>query len=88
MESIDPANLADVNKGFNKPDEFGDVQERLSRRNILAITSFIFGLAHDTAGVDGRSSRFGGGRRGCRCSEPSCRCPPPRFTNDSKRLVA
>lgn len=55
MESIDPANLADVNKGFNKPDEFGDVLERLSQRNILAITSFIFGLDHDTAGVAGRT---------------------------------
>lgn len=55
MESIDPANLADVNKGFNKPNEFGDVLERLSQRNILAITSFIFGLDNDTTGVAGRT---------------------------------
>jgi radical SAM superfamily enzyme YgiQ (UPF0313 family) len=55
MESIDPANLADVNKGFNKPGEYQAVLERLAQRNILAITSFIFGLDHDTAGVAERT---------------------------------
>jgi hypothetical protein len=29
MESIDPANLKDVNKGFNKPGEYAAVLERL-----------------------------------------------------------
>src|SRR5262247_1167914 len=55
MESIDPANLADVNKGFNKPGEYAAVLERLSRRNLYAITSFIFGMDNDTAGVAGRT---------------------------------
>ena len=50
MESIDPANLADVNKGFNKPNEYAEVLGRLARRNIYAITSFIFGMDHDTRG--------------------------------------
>ena len=31
MESIDPANLKDVNKGFNKPGEYAAVLERLAR---------------------------------------------------------
>jgi hypothetical protein len=44
MESVDPANLKDVNKGFNKPGEFAAVLERLAKRNIYAITSFIFGM--------------------------------------------
>jgi radical SAM superfamily enzyme YgiQ (UPF0313 family) len=55
MESIDPVNLADVNKGFNKPGEYAAVLERLAQRNLYAITSFIFGMDNDTPGVAGRT---------------------------------
>jgi radical SAM superfamily enzyme YgiQ (UPF0313 family) len=55
MESIDPANLADVNKGFNKPGEYAAVLERLAKRNVYAITSFIFGMDNDTPGVAERT---------------------------------
>src|SRR5579862_4840253 len=55
MESIDPANLKDVNKGFNKPGEYGAVLERLAQRNVYAITSFIFGMDNDTMGVAERT---------------------------------
>jgi radical SAM superfamily enzyme YgiQ (UPF0313 family) len=55
MESLDPANLASVNKSFNKPGEYAAVLERLARRNIYAITSFIFGLDNDRAGVAERT---------------------------------
>ena len=55
MESIDPANMADVNKNFSKPGEYGAVLERLARRNVYAITSFIFGMDNDTAGVADRT---------------------------------
>jgi radical SAM superfamily enzyme YgiQ (UPF0313 family) len=55
MESIDPTNLKDVNKGFNKPGEYAAVLERLARRNVYAITSFIFGMDNDTAGVAERT---------------------------------
>lgn len=55
MESIDPANMADVNKNFSKPGEYGAVLERLARRNIFAITSFIFGMDNDTTGVANRT---------------------------------
>jgi radical SAM superfamily enzyme YgiQ (UPF0313 family) len=55
MESIDPANMADVNKNFSKPGEYGEVLERLARRNIYAITSFIFGMDNDTVGVAERT---------------------------------
>ena len=51
MESIDPLNLADVKKGFNKPEEYATVLNRLAERNIYAITSFIIGLDNDTPGV-------------------------------------
>src|SRR5712671_6454171 len=50
MESIDPTNLKDVNKGFNKPEEYAAVLERLAQRNVYAITSFIFGMDNDTVG--------------------------------------
>lgn len=55
MESIDPANLKDVNKGFNKPGEYAAVLQRLADRNVFAITSFIFGMDNDTVGVAERT---------------------------------
>src|ERR1700730_912174 len=55
MESIDPANLASVNKGFNKPGEYAVVLDRLAQRNVFAITSFMFGMDNDTTGVAERT---------------------------------
>lgn len=55
MESIDPANLADVNKNFIKPGDYEAVLKRLADRNLLAITSFIFGLDNDTVDVAERT---------------------------------
>jgi radical SAM superfamily enzyme YgiQ (UPF0313 family) len=57
MESLDAANLSDVNKSFNKPEEYAAVLNRLAKRDIYAITSFIFGLDNDTAGVAERTLR-------------------------------
>jgi radical SAM superfamily enzyme YgiQ (UPF0313 family) len=54
MESIDPVNLADVAKSFNKPEEYATVLNRLAERNIQAVTSFIIGLDNDTPGVADR----------------------------------
>ncbi|MBZ5725385.1 MAG: B12-binding domain-containing radical SAM protein [Acidobacteriia bacterium] len=55
MESLDPANLASVKKSFNKPADYASVLEGLARRNVYAITSFIFGLDNDTPGVAART---------------------------------
>src|SRR5437870_1253890 len=55
MESIDPTSLAGVAKSFNKPGEYAAVLNRLARRKIYAITSFIFGLDNDTPGVADRT---------------------------------
>jgi radical SAM superfamily enzyme YgiQ (UPF0313 family) len=55
MESVDPVNMADVNKNFSKPSEYGSVLQRLAQRNIYAITSFIFGMDNDTVGVAQRT---------------------------------
>jgi radical SAM superfamily enzyme YgiQ (UPF0313 family) len=55
MESIDPVNMADVNKTFSKPANYKDVLDGLARRNIYAITSFIYGMDNDTVGVGNRT---------------------------------
>ena len=55
MESIDPANMAAVNKQFSKPANYQAVLDGLARRNIYAITSFIFGMDNDTVGVAKRT---------------------------------
>jgi radical SAM superfamily enzyme YgiQ (UPF0313 family) len=55
MESVDPANLKDMNKGFNKPEEYAAVLQRLAKRNVYAITSFIFGMDNDTTGAAERT---------------------------------
>jgi radical SAM superfamily enzyme YgiQ (UPF0313 family) len=55
MESLDPENLASVAKSFNKPADYSRVLHDLARRNIYAITSFIFGLDHDKPGVAART---------------------------------
>jgi radical SAM superfamily enzyme YgiQ (UPF0313 family) len=55
MESIDPANLADVKKGFNKPAEYAAILNRLAQGNIIAMMGFIFGLDYDTPGVAERT---------------------------------
>src|SRR5215210_5289517 len=55
MESIDPQNMASVNKNFSKPADYKQVLDRLAQRNIYAITSFIFGMDNDTEGVGART---------------------------------
>jgi len=55
MESLDPANLASVNKGFNKPGDYAAALERLAKRRVYAITSFILGMDYDTPGVAQRT---------------------------------
>jgi radical SAM superfamily enzyme YgiQ (UPF0313 family) len=57
MESLDPANLADMHKDFSRPEDYAAVLERLAQRNVYSITSFIFGLDNDTPGVAGRTLR-------------------------------
>jgi radical SAM superfamily enzyme YgiQ (UPF0313 family) len=55
LESVESANLAAVNKGFNKPKDYKLALDRLADRGIYAITSFIFGMDGDTAGVAKRT---------------------------------
>jgi len=55
LESIDAASLKAVNKGFNKPAEYGATLQKLADRGIYAITSFIFGMEGDTPDVSNRT---------------------------------
>jgi radical SAM superfamily enzyme YgiQ (UPF0313 family) len=55
LESIDPENLKSVSKGFNKPEEYKAILERLARHNVYAMTSFIFGMDSDRPGVAART---------------------------------
>ena len=63
MESIDPQNMADVNKTFSKPANYKAVLDGLARRNIYAITSFIFGMDNDTPGVADRTGSITPGKK-------------------------
>jgi len=56
LESIDAGNLADVNKGFNKPAEYAGILQGMADRGLYAITSFIFGMDGDRPGVANRTS--------------------------------
>jgi len=55
LESIDAASLKAVNKGFNKPADYGATLQKLADRGLYAITSFIFGMEGDTPGVSDRT---------------------------------
>ncbi len=55
LESIDLENLKSIRKGFNKPEEYGEILERLSRHGVFAITAFIFGMDGDRPGIAKRT---------------------------------
>jgi radical SAM superfamily enzyme YgiQ (UPF0313 family) len=55
LESIDSANLKSMRKGFNKPEEYREILERLARHGVYAITAFIFGMDGDHPGMAKRT---------------------------------
>jgi radical SAM superfamily enzyme YgiQ (UPF0313 family) len=55
LESVDAENLKSMGKEFNKPEEYGDILDRLSRHGVYAITSFIFGMDGDRPGIAKRT---------------------------------
>ena len=87
MESIDPANLADVNKGFNKPGEYAAVLERLARAQYLRhhFIYFRHGQRHRRrrrAHARADSHLAAGTARSSACS---LRCPRLRSTSAWRR---
>ena len=47
IESLNPASLAAVNKGFNKVEAYGELVDRCRSAGIVPFPSFIFGFDHD-----------------------------------------
>ena len=80
MESLDPANLASVNKSFNKPGEYAGVLERLARRTRLRhyVVHLRPGPRLARAWRSALWRRFASGRRCCRSSGRSRRSRPLR----------
>lgn len=58
LESISPAALRQSRKGFNDPDQFREVIERLHERKIALQGCFVFGLDDDTPDIFMKTARF------------------------------
>jgi radical SAM superfamily enzyme YgiQ (UPF0313 family) len=58
LESISRENLRDSKKGFNSPERYRDVVERLHRHGIALQGCFVFGMDHDTPEIFLETARF------------------------------
>jgi radical SAM superfamily enzyme YgiQ (UPF0313 family) len=58
LESISPQNLRQSHKGFNSPDKFIRVVERLHEHGIALQGCFVFGLDHDEPNVFLKTAEF------------------------------
>ncbi len=58
LESISPENLRDSKKGFNSPERYHELVERLHRHGIALQGCFVFGLDDDTPDVFLETARF------------------------------
>ena len=58
LESISPQNLRQNHKGFNSPDKFVRVVERLHEHGIALQGCFVFGLDHDEPDVFLKTAEF------------------------------
>ena len=58
LESISPQNLRQSHKGFNSPDKFVRVVERLHEHGIALQGCFVFGLDHDEPDVFLKTAEF------------------------------
>ena len=58
LESISRENLRDSKKGFNSPERYREVVERLHRHGIALQGCFVFGLDHDTPEIFLETARF------------------------------
>jgi len=58
LESISPQNLRQNHKGFNSPEKYSQVVERLHEHGIALQGCFVFGLDHDEPGVFLKTAEF------------------------------
>jgi len=58
FESISPSNLRGAGKGFNHPDQYGEVVRRLHERRIAVQGCFVFGMDEDTPELCAETARM------------------------------
>lgn len=58
LESVSARNLRATRKGFNRPEQYAEVVDRLHERRIALQGCFVFGLDEDRADVFERTARF------------------------------
>ncbi|MBP7865106.1 MAG: B12-binding domain-containing radical SAM protein [Acidobacteria bacterium] len=54
LESVEAESLGSARKSFNRPSEYAAVLEKMARKGLTAITSFIYGLDADRPGCSRR----------------------------------
>jgi len=85
--SIDPTNLADVNKGFNSPANMPLFWKGLPPQRFTPSLSFIFGMDNDTVGVAERTLKeIRTWPAGCPFLDCSRHSSDSAFTKGWKRL--
>ncbi len=58
IESLNPANLQDINKSMNHISKYEDAIKKIHDNGIVIIGSFIFGLDHDDEGIIDTTMEF------------------------------
>jgi radical SAM superfamily enzyme YgiQ (UPF0313 family) len=58
FESISAESLRDCKKGFNSPDDYAQIVERLHAHGIALNACFVFGADHDTTDVFMKTAQF------------------------------
>src|SRR5260370_8824722 len=58
LESISPQNLRQSHKGFNSPEKFARIVQRLHEHGIALQGCFVFGLDHDAPDVFLKTAGF------------------------------
>ncbi len=58
LESVTPEGVRDCKKGFNSPETYAAMVEKLHRHRIALNGCFVFGLDHDTPDVFLKTARF------------------------------
>lgn len=58
LESISRENLRESKKGFNSPERYKELVEKLHRHGIALQGCFVFGMDHDTPDVFEKTARF------------------------------
>ena len=54
---MEPDSLKVAHKEFNKPEEYAAILDTLAKYDLYAITSFIYGMEADQAGVSKKTVR-------------------------------